>query len=99
LLLDVCDAFVPKVIQLKKEGQETQPILMKYVAYIAILSTIIVLVVHSFSRNGCSFDVWKSIPIAFLLWKYVLVTLFLLLQIFLPTIFYQMNTFRLWSQH
>jgi hypothetical protein len=81
--------LLPKVIQLKKEGQETQPILMKYVAYIAILSTIIVLVTFILSRNGCSFDVWKSpLPIAFYCGN-MLLLLILLLQIFLPTIFYQ----------
>jgi hypothetical protein len=75
--------LLPKVIQLKKEGQETQPILMKYVAYIAILSTIIVLVTFIFSRNGCSFDVWKS-PFTnrFLLWKYAFVSDFAIANIF-----------------
>jgi hypothetical protein len=36
LLLDVCDAFVTQSNSAKKRRQETQPILMKYVAYIAI---------------------------------------------------------------
>ena len=67
--------LLPKVIQLKKEGQETQPILMKYVAYIAILSTIIVLVTFIFPETVVHLMFGKAyLPIAFLLWKYALVT-------------------------
>jgi hypothetical protein len=49
---------------------------MKYVAYIAILSTIIVLVGHSFPETVVHLMFGKAYQSLFLLWKYVLVTLF-----------------------
>jgi O-antigen/teichoic acid export membrane protein len=67
--------LLPKVIQLKKDGQETQPILMKYVAYIAVLSTIIVLITFIFPETVVHLMFGKAyLSIAFLLWKYALVT-------------------------
>lgn len=67
--------LLPKVIQLKKEGKNTQPILMQYVLYIALLSTVIVggtylfpeLIVHLMFGDNYS-------AIAPLLWKYALAT-------------------------
>ena len=67
--------LLPKVIQLKKEGKNTQPILMQYVLYIALLSTVIVggtylfpeLIVHLMFGDN-------YIAIAPLLWKYALAT-------------------------
>lgn len=67
--------LLPKVIQLQKEGENTQPILMKYVGYIVILSTVIVggsylfpeTVVHLMFGS-------KYLSIAPLLWKYALAT-------------------------
>ena len=67
--------LLPKVIQLKKEGKNTQPILMQYVFYIVLLSTVIVagtylfpeLIVHLLFGD-------KYIAIAPLLWKYAMAT-------------------------
>jgi len=67
--------LLPKVIQLKKEGKNTQPILMQYVLYIALLSTVIVagtylfpeLIVHLMFGDN-------YVAIAPLLWKYALAT-------------------------
>lgn len=67
--------LLPKVIQLKKDGKNTQPILMQYVLYIALLSTVIVgatylfpeLIVHLMFGDN-------YIAIAPLLWKYALAT-------------------------
>lgn len=67
--------LLPKVIQLKKDGQETQPILMKYVAYIAVLSMVIVLVTFIFPETVVHLMFGKAyLSIAFLLWKYALAT-------------------------
>jgi O-antigen/teichoic acid export membrane protein len=67
--------LLPKVIQLKKDGQETQPILMKYVLYITILSSIIVFVTFLFPETVVNLMFGeKYLSIAFLLWKYALAT-------------------------
>lgn len=67
--------LLPKVIQLKKEGKETKPILMKYVAYISLLSTVIVVVTFVFPELVVNLMFGKEyISIAFLLWKYALAT-------------------------
>ena len=67
--------LLPKVILLKKEGKNTQPILLKYVAYIAILSTTIVLVTYFFPEEVILVMFGdKYLSIAFLLWKYALAT-------------------------
>ena len=67
--------LLPKVIQLKKDGQETKPILMKYVAYITVLSTFIVLATFIFPETVVHLMFGKAyLSIAFLLWKYALAT-------------------------
>jgi O-antigen/teichoic acid export membrane protein len=67
--------LLPKVIQLKRDGKETQPLLMKYVSYIAILSTVIVLVTFLFPEPVVNLMFGKAyLSIAFLLWKYALAT-------------------------
>jgi O-antigen/teichoic acid export membrane protein len=67
--------LLPKVIQLKKEGKETQPILLKYVAYIGVLSSVIVLGTFLFPELLVNVMFGKAyLPIAFLLWKYALAT-------------------------
>ncbi|MFC5682495.1 oligosaccharide flippase family protein [Flavobacterium sp. MAHUQ-51] len=67
--------LLPKVIQLKKEGKETVPVLLKYVAYISILSAGIVLASFLFPEIVVQLmfgDAYLSI--APLLWKYALAT-------------------------
>lgn len=67
--------LLPKVIQLKKDGKETQPILMKYVAYITVLSTVIVLATFLFPELVVKLMFGDEyLSIAFLLWKYALAT-------------------------
>ena len=67
--------LLPKVIQLKKQGADTLPILLKYVLYIACLSTIIVLSALFFPEIVVRLMFGeKYLPIAFLLWKYALAT-------------------------
>lgn len=67
--------LLPKVIQLKKDGKETQPILMKYVAYITVLSTVIVLATFLFPELVVKLMFGDEyLSIAFLLWKYAMAT-------------------------
>jgi O-antigen/teichoic acid export membrane protein len=67
--------LLPKVIQLKKDGKETKPILLKYVAYITLLSTVIVAITFVFPELVVNLMFGKEyISIAFLLWKYALAT-------------------------
>jgi O-antigen/teichoic acid export membrane protein len=67
--------LLPKVIQLKKEGKNTQPILMKYVLYIALLSTVIVAGTFLFPETIVYLMFGdKYITIAPLLWKYAMAT-------------------------
>lgn len=67
--------LLPKVIQLKKEGKNTQPILMQYVLYIALLSTVIVAGTYLFPETIVHLMFGdKYITIAPLLWKYALAT-------------------------
>lgn len=67
--------LLPKVILLKKEGKNTQPILLKYTAYIAVLSSIIVLVTYFFPNEVILILFGKAyLSVAFLLWKYALAT-------------------------
>ncbi|MEC4003985.1 sugar isomerase [Flavobacterium sp. SUN052] len=67
--------LLPKVIQLKKDGVDTLPILLKYVLYIVCLSTIIVLGAFLFPELVVRIMFGeKYLPIAFLLWKYALAT-------------------------
>jgi O-antigen/teichoic acid export membrane protein len=67
--------LLPKVIQLKKDGVDTLPILLKYVFYIVLLSTVIVSGVFLFPELVVKIMFGgKYLPIAFLLWKYALAT-------------------------
>lgn len=67
--------LLPKVIQLKKEGKNTQPILMQYVLYIALLSTVIVAGTYLFPETIVLLMFGDDyIAIAPLLWKYALAT-------------------------
>ena len=67
--------LLPTVIQLKKEGKPTVPILLKYVGYIAVIATIIILICLFFP-NQIIFLLFGNdyISIAPLLWKYALAT-------------------------
>ncbi len=76
--------LLPKVIQMKKDRQDTLPILLKYVGYISFLSVLIVgftalfpeLVVNAMFGHA-------YLSISFLLWKYALATsLFAVANIF-----------------
>jgi len=67
--------LLPKVIQLKKEGKDTQPILMKYVTIIALFSATIVLVTYIMPKIIVSIMFGDDyLSIAPLLWKYALAT-------------------------
>jgi O-antigen/teichoic acid export membrane protein len=67
--------LLPKVIQLKKEGKNTQPILMQYVLYIALLSMVIVAGTYLFPETIVNLMFGDNyIAIAPLLWKYALAT-------------------------
>jgi O-antigen/teichoic acid export membrane protein len=67
--------LLPTVVQLKKEGKPTVPILLKYVSYIAIITATIVIgcflfpeqIIYILFGNG-------YVEIAPLLWKYALAT-------------------------
>lgn len=67
--------LLPKVIQQRKEGVDTLPILLKYVMYIVVLATVIVLGAFLFPELVVKIMFGeKYLPIAFLLWKYALAT-------------------------
>ena len=67
--------LLPKVIQLKKDGKNTQPILMKYVSIIALFSTAIVLVTYIMPQTVVYLMFGDDyLSIASLLWKYALAT-------------------------
>jgi len=67
--------LLPKVIQLKKEGKNTLPILIKYVSYIFVLSTCIVSFTWLFPELVVTIMFGDQyISIAPLLWKYALAT-------------------------
>ncbi|NHN26614.1 oligosaccharide flippase family protein [Flavobacterium jejuense] len=67
--------LLPKVIQLKKEGKNTQPILMKYVSIIALFSAIIVLVTYIMPETVVYLMFGDDyLSIAPLLWQYALAT-------------------------
>ena len=67
--------LLPTVIQLKKDGKPTVPILLKYVGYIAVIATVIILACFFFP-NQIIFLLFGNdyISIAPLLWKYALAT-------------------------
>lgn len=67
--------LLPKVIQLKKDGKNTQPILMKYVSIIALFSIAIVLVTYIMPQTVVYLMFGDDyLSIASLLWKYALAT-------------------------
>ncbi|KJD32169.1 sugar isomerase [Tamlana nanhaiensis] len=67
--------LLPTVIQLKKEGKETAPVLFKYVAYIAGIAILITLVCALFPKTAITLLFGKSyLAMAPLLWKYALAT-------------------------
>jgi O-antigen/teichoic acid export membrane protein len=67
--------LLPKVVQLKKEGKPTLPILLKYVGYIAFIAIVIVTSCFLFPKEiiGLLFGS-DYISISSLLWKYALAT-------------------------
>ena len=67
--------LLPTVVQLKKEGKATAPILFKYVGYIATIASIIILCCSLFPETAITLLFGKSyLAIAPLLWKYALAT-------------------------
>jgi O-antigen/teichoic acid export membrane protein len=67
--------LLPTVVQLKKEGKETAPILFKYVGYIAAIASVIVLGCSLFPETAITLLFGKSyLAMAPLLWKYALAT-------------------------
>jgi len=67
--------LLPSVVQLKKEGKATSPILFKYVGYIAAIASVIVLCCSLFPETTITLLFGKSyIAVAPLLWKYALAT-------------------------
>ena len=67
--------LLPTVLTLKREGKDTRPILIKYVGYIVVLSTLIVATTYFF-RDQVVFLMFGEnyLSISFLLWKYALAT-------------------------
>ncbi|WP_055447658.1 oligosaccharide flippase family protein [Lacinutrix mariniflava] len=76
--------LLPTVVQLKKEGKATAPILFKYVGYIATIATAIVIGCALFPETAITLLFGKSyLTMAPLLWKYALATgLFAISNIF-----------------
>ncbi|MFB9052765.1 oligosaccharide flippase family protein [Formosa undariae] len=67
--------LLPTVVQLKKEGKQTAPILFKYVGYIAAIAFGIVCVTALFPETAITLLFGKSyLSVAPLLWKYALAT-------------------------
>ena len=67
--------LLPKVIQLKKQGENTLPILLKYVIYIVILSSLIVAFTWMFPEFVVKIMFGEEyVSISYLLWKYALAT-------------------------
>ena len=67
--------LLPTVVQLKKEGKETAPILFKYVGYIAAIASVIVIGCSLFPETAITLLFGKSyLAMAPLLWKYALAT-------------------------
>ena len=76
--------LLPKVIQMKKDNQDTLPILLKYVGYIVLLSSFIVGFTALFPEFVVNIMFGSQyVSISFLLWKYALATsLFAVANIF-----------------
>ncbi len=67
--------LLPTVVQLKKEGKHTAPVLFKYVGYIAAISATIVLACLCFPETIIQLLFGESyVVMAPLLWKYALAT-------------------------
>lgn len=67
--------LLPTVVQLKKEGKDTTKVLMKYVSYIAIIATAIVLACAMFPTFIVQILFGSEyVQIAPLLWKYAFAT-------------------------
>ncbi|HEY5689494.1 MAG TPA: oligosaccharide flippase family protein, partial [Yeosuana sp.] len=67
--------LLPTVVQLKKEGKETAPVLFKYVGYIAAIALVIVLGCSIFPETAITLLFGDSyLAMAPLLWKYALAT-------------------------
>jgi O-antigen/teichoic acid export membrane protein len=67
--------LLPTVVQLRKEGKPTAPILFKYVGYIATIASVIILCSSLFPQTVITILFGKSyLIIAPLLWKYALAT-------------------------
>jgi O-antigen/teichoic acid export membrane protein len=67
--------LLPTVVELKKEGKKTAPILFKYVGYIAAISITIILVCLAFPETIITLLFGDSyIAMAPLLWKYAIAT-------------------------
>ena len=76
--------LLPTVVQLKKESKATAPILFRYVGYIAVIATTIVIGCALFPRTAITLLFGDSyLAMAPLLWKYALATgLFAISNIF-----------------
>jgi len=67
--------LLPEVVQLKKDGKPTLPILLKYVIYIATISGLIILSCYFFPEQIITLLFGGSyVSMAPLLWKYALAT-------------------------
>ncbi|MBT8266817.1 MAG: oligosaccharide flippase family protein [Bacteroidia bacterium] len=67
--------LLPTVVQLKKEGKKTSPILFKYVGYIALIAFTIVVCTAIFPETAITLLFGDSyLSIAPLLWKYAFAT-------------------------
>ena len=67
--------LLPAVVQLKKEGKETAPVLFKYVGYIAVISAVIVLTCLALPKLIITILFGEAyIAMAPLLWKYAIAT-------------------------
>ncbi|WP_298754474.1 oligosaccharide flippase family protein [uncultured Psychroserpens sp.] len=67
--------LLPTVVQLKKEGKATAPILFKYVGYIAMIALVIVTICALYPETAINLLFGDSyLAMAPLLWKYALAT-------------------------
>lgn len=67
--------LLPTVVQLKKEGKDTTKVLMKYVSYIAVIATTIVVACAMFPTHIVQILFGSEyVQIAPLLWKYAFAT-------------------------
>ena len=76
--------LLPSVVQLKKEGKDTAPILFKYVGYIVVIASVIILGCALFPKIAISVLFGNQyLAMAPLLWKYAFATgLFAIANIF-----------------